>query len=163
MKFPLQQYCELLESLLGVGHSVQTRTKGTSMEPTIPDGSVLHVQPVALQDVQMGDIVLIKSASGRPLYHRVVRVFHKQGQSQVQTWGDACASLDAPVPLEHVLGRVTAVESNGVEIDLIASRREALRQMWYRYLWVWWRRLFRCPLASRTATALCSPVHQEDN
>ena len=139
MKLSADQYLELLSSLLSSGRSVQTPAKGSSMAPTIPDGSLLDVQSVTPEELQVGDIVLVKAAGGRPLYHRVARIFGGRHRRQVQTWGDACARPDLPVPVANVLGRVQAAETNGVRIDLADHQRKLARRLRRRYLRLWWR------------------------
>ena len=163
MKLSADQYLGLLNSLLASGKSVQTSAKGASMAPTIPDGSLLDVQPVKPEEMQVGDIVLARAASGRPVYHRVTRIFGGRRRRQVQTWGDACARPDPPVPVGNVLGRVQAAEANGVRIDLAEHQRNLVRRMRRRYLRLWWRCVAAWPSALHRGATLCSPAQHDDS
>ena len=62
---------------------------GPSMEPTLPLGSAVVIQPVAPADISVGDIVSVKSGDGRAIYtHRVVRRLALDGVPYLETKGD---------------------------------------------------------------------------
>lgn len=86
------------------------RMSGTSMRPTIEDGDVVTVEPIDIASVQPQDVVFYVSASGVPLIHRVVAVEERSGCTYVVTRADCAELANAPVPLSHILGRVTAVQ-----------------------------------------------------
>jgi signal peptidase len=88
------------------------------MYPTIRDGEMVTVVPVAPAGIRRGDIVLYRSEKG-VIAHRVERVRRKAGRIvYLRLRGDASDSFDRPVQPEQVLGRVQAVERSGQQIDL---------------------------------------------
>ena len=84
---------------------------GPSMEPTLPLGSTVVIQPVAPADISVGDIVSVKSGDGRAIYtHRVVRRLALDGVPYLETKGDNNKVADAAtVPATAVIGRVMLV------------------------------------------------------
>jgi phage repressor protein C with HTH and peptisase S24 domain len=48
----------VIQGLLSEGIGFRFRAQGRSMHPTIRDGEILHVMPVAVDTVRNGDIVL---------------------------------------------------------------------------------------------------------
>ena len=84
---------------------------GPSMEPTLPLGSAVVIQPVAPADISVGDIVSVKSGDGRAIYtHRVVRRLALDGVPYLETKGDNNEAADAAtVPATAVIGRVMLV------------------------------------------------------
>lgn len=65
-------------------------TLGGSMEPTIPIGSVVVVQPVLPSEVRVGDIVTVAEREQQRLVtHRVINVLEQEGRLVFETQGDA--------------------------------------------------------------------------
>ena len=60
--------CEILK----LGHRVRIPTIGTSMYPHIRFGEVIHVEPVGISGLVVGDIVVYTS-DRRMVAHRVIR------------------------------------------------------------------------------------------
>ena len=91
------------------------------MYPSIREGELITVEPVAASDVKLADIVLYRSERGL-IAHRVV------GSSPTQSSvlsphhfllrGDASLSCDQPVEANRILGRVTTVDRNHRSITL---------------------------------------------
>ncbi|HEX2173033.1 MAG TPA: signal peptidase I [Dehalococcoidia bacterium] len=67
-----------------------------SMRPTIPEGSVVVVTPVALGEVRVGDVITyrIPVEDRRVVSHRVVEVVEEGDHPVVRTQGDANAAPD---------------------------------------------------------------------
>ena len=110
------------------------------MFPFIRDGEVLLVRPCPI--VRRGDVVLCDAGEGRVLAHRVLRVCQANGRSMVLLQGDACAGPDGLLPMDNVIGCVTAVERGERRIRLDAGL--------YRWLGIFWiglaplrRRIYR--------------------
>jgi len=84
---------------------------GPSMEPTLPLGSVVVIQPVKTDAIAVGDIVSVQSGDGRAIYtHRVTRLLSLQGEPYLETKGDNNETADAAtVPAAAVIGRVDRV------------------------------------------------------
>ena len=124
--------CEMSTTLLRRGTRVRFHAKGQSMQPTIRDGEVLTVVPIAPSEVQRRDIILYRAVNGL-IAHRVVNITKRQGHAVAFTLrGDALGTCGAPVQAEQLLGKVVAVTRGGDQVD-VASRRAT---RWHP-LWVW--------------------------
>jgi len=143
MTLSLETYAVLMADLLGAGHALTTRVTGAIMSPAIPDGSLVRVAPVVAEDVQVGDVILVVSPDGRPVYHRLARRKRRGGQLLFQTWGDTCADPDNSVPAESIVGVVTEVERDGQWITLREERPRARRRLLIRRLRRRLRKLLR--------------------
>ena len=113
---------DLTAELLSRGTTVRFRPSGRSMYPSIREGELITVEPVAARDVKRGDIVLYRSERGL-LAHRVVGSSPTQSsvlspQSSLLLKGDASLSCDQPVAAQQILGRVVGVERNGRSVAL---------------------------------------------
>ncbi|TMA60958.1 MAG: hypothetical protein E6J80_01350 [Deltaproteobacteria bacterium] len=133
---------DLAAALLRRGNRVRFRAAGASMQPTIEDGELITVAPVAPESVKRGDILLYQNERG-VVAHRVVgRVkgtvpspvagCRATGPRQVDCplfllRGDASVSCDAPVQLEQVIGRVVAVQRGGRNVALDSRLANLLR------------------------------------
>ena len=111
-----QLFLDISLDLLRTGHCIHFRAEGQSMQPTIRDGDMLTVEPIALEQVRAGDVLLYHAARG-PLVHRVVRVVQMQkcgaaadSGSSVILRGDASDTCDDPVPVSRILGKVVQVD-----------------------------------------------------
>ena len=116
-------FAELSTDLLRLGHSVRFRATGESMHPTIRAGEAITVEPVALSDLHIADVVLYRTEAS-VLAHRVIgrqKAAGAQGAFLVR--GDACGDCDEPVAEDQVLGKVVAVERGDRVIAL--DRRTA--------------------------------------
>ena len=153
MTLSLKAYAVLMADLLGAGHAVTTRVTGASMSPAIPDGCLVRVAPAIAEDVQVGDVLLVVSPDGRPVYHRLARRKRRGGQVLFQTWGDTCPDPDSSVPADGIVGVVIEVERDGQWITLREERPRARRRLFLRRL----RRRLR-KLLRRGATRPASPA-----
>ncbi len=81
------------------------KARGTSMLPSIPDGSLVHVYPVQ-RSITAGDVVLAHYRNDEWLCHRVIRV--SRG-GLVLTKGDFNRCMDEPISRWDVVGRVEYV------------------------------------------------------
>ena len=81
------------------------------MLPTIQDGEIVHVKPVATDMLKVGDIVLLRTGEQFKA-HRIIR---KRGQCFI-TRGDAGMDIDGEIRCDQILGRVIAKEA-------VSSRR----------------------------------------
>ncbi len=71
-----------------------------SMEPTLPVGTLVVVQPAPAQDVRLGDVITYQVAPGDPtlVTHRVVEVRSlSTGEYEFLTKGDNNGAVDATV------------------------------------------------------------------
>ena len=99
---------ELATSLLGSGWMLRLRVSGTSMKPFLRSGSLLRIAPLlpSLAPPVLGDIVLLQSASGRLVAHRVIEL---RGD-MYGTKGDSSGEADPPVGRGQILGKVLGME-----------------------------------------------------
>ena len=80
-----------------------------SMEPALPVGSLVFVEPRAPEEVQVGDILTFRPSSdpNQQVTHRVVEIRGEGSALQFETKGDANEALDRyPVPAGDVVGTV---------------------------------------------------------
>ena|GEM_PF-2095902 len=119
---------DVITELLAAGQPVHFTATGESMLPLISSGATLHVIPNPVRNnstncvgaglkparnghrpTSIGEIVLVKSAAGGVLAHRLVN------NKSLQTRGDNSQHLD---PAGEIVGRVTGVEQNGRYLNL---------------------------------------------
>src|SRR5947199_9582404 len=125
---------EITAELLRRGAYVRFRGIGASMRPTIEDGELITVAPVAPESVKRGDILLYQNERG-VFAHRVVgrvkgTVPLLEGDCTLDHYllrGDASVSCDPPVQLEQVIGRVVAVQRGGRNLALDSRLANLLR------------------------------------
>jgi len=104
-------------------NTVLLRVSGSSMRPALVDGDLVTVEPVNSHNVYAGDIILYQSLRDTALIHRIVRLEQRTNGRFIITRGDASVALDVPVPIHHVMGRVTSVDRGGERIDLVVQTR----------------------------------------
>jgi signal peptidase len=97
---------------------------GGSMEPAMPIGAAVVVDPVHPADIQVGDVVSLRSGSNLQsiFTHRVTRIVPRDGTIWVETKGDANAGVDPSITsTEHVIGRVSmAIPYAGFVLALLS-------------------------------------------
>ena len=117
------------KELLAGGMGFRFQARGRSMVPSIWDGEIVHVQPVAVETLCKGDIVLF-SDGARFLAHRLL----KAGPGTFVTQGDAALERDCIVRPEQILGKVVAREENAdgvtrvVKLGAAPARRYRVRR-----------------------------------
>lgn len=86
------------------GHEVYNVVSG-SMEPEIPVGSVIYVEPAEPESIEEGEVVAFRSGDS-VIAHRVVR--NRVGEGEFITKGDANEENDMnPVKYAELVGRVS--------------------------------------------------------
>jgi signal peptidase I len=151
---------DLTAELLRRGTYVRFRAIGASMQPTIEDGELITVAPVAPESVKRGDILLYQNERG-VFAHRVVGLqvhcpaevkdpstnllpsgekARMRGHLVLLLRGDASFSCDPPVPREQVIGRVVAVQRGNRSLALDSRLANLLR---LARLWISKSRAFR--------------------
>jgi hypothetical protein len=92
---------------------------GASMAPAIIHGQELVFEPVALEDVRNGDVLLAYYASQRRFcVHRAVR----RVGGALLTKGDSLDVLDEPVRSEELLGRLRLLQRGDGVMDVTRPR-----------------------------------------
>jgi hypothetical protein len=100
----------LLLGALREGRRITLRAAGRSMEPTIPEGSQVAIEPLAGRRARAGEIVAVERPDGGLALHRVVSVL---GDGRAITWGDAMPSPDGWGP-RAPLGAVRLIAPGGL-------------------------------------------------
>ena len=85
---------------------------GSSMVPTLPDGSTIRIQCANPEAVRSGDVVAVRTVQGL-VTHRVVYRLRRGGCDLLLTRGDARWLPDAPITLRSVVGIVSQVQIDG--------------------------------------------------
>ncbi|MBX7218367.1 MAG: S24/S26 family peptidase [Blastocatellia bacterium] len=120
------------------------RLYGTSMHPTIRNGSWITIEPVGPEDMRAGDILLLASSSQTAMVHRLQRVERSETRTLLYTQADAAEKLDIPVPLSHLVGRVSQIEHAGMQVDLTT----------------WWQRVRSLVIGWKSRWRLWRAKHQ---
>ena len=85
------------------------------MRPFIQDGDLITVSPLCDYPIRSGDVVLYKTADERAIVHRVIRKTKIDGRAVFFIKGDAAFGQPEEVDTKMILGRVTAIERNGLK------------------------------------------------
>jgi hypothetical protein len=125
----------VVEALERFGH-ISIRALGTSMAPAIESGDVLELQRCPIDQLGVGDVVVVNGACGLRV-HRLVAKSEQDGRPFVVTRGDALRDADGPEPAANVIARVVGVTrkdpssavSGGFTFDRVRgfARRESTR------------------------------------
>jgi signal peptidase I len=124
-------FLDASHELLRAGYSVRFCAGGRSMFPTIHDGEMITVEPVAPADVKRNDIILYRFQNRLRqgvMAHRVIGIERTAGALQFILRGDGMAQCDAPIAETDILGRVIAVERDGRLIPLATRRAKLTRK-----------------------------------
>jgi hypothetical protein len=89
------------------------RALGRSMFPAIRDGDVLHIERCAIEDVAIGDVVVVRMGA-RLIAHRAVDARGAVGEARtLVTQGDAHLHVDPPCTGAQLIGRVAGLDRDG--------------------------------------------------
>ncbi len=96
------------------------------MYPTIREGDVITVAPIAPDSVQRGDIILYRFKCG-VVAHRVVKIVRtREGGFRYVFAGDTWGARDEPVLGEQILGKVISATRSGRRIR-VSGRKTRIR------------------------------------
>lgn len=94
-----------LPSMLGW---TQLTVLSGSMEPSIPVGSMVYIEPVDPASLEEGDVITYTRTDGETVTHRVVS--NRIVDAKITTKGDANTEEDvSPIPYSNVEGKVAIV------------------------------------------------------
>ena len=110
------EFEELATQLLGAGHAMRFRARGSSMYPLVRDGDILDVWPVGSAGADVGDVVLYRSSGNGIVVHRVVGIDGQGEKVTLLVKGDSVKTADAQVQESQVLGRAVSTERRGRRI-----------------------------------------------
>ncbi|MGA1867639.1 MAG: signal peptidase I [bacterium] len=132
----MDKFIDLSIRLLRQGKSIRFQAPGHSMQPTIREGEVITIEPIAPSAVHKGDIILYTWEHGI-LVHRVIGIKCKGNDvAYFITRGDAALTCDSPVSSSQILGKVISVERKGRCIKFESTRTKV-----YAALGIWF---FHC-------------------
>jgi len=112
------EFSDILDDVLSRGKTARFIATGNSMAPFIRTGEPVDLAPHVGRP-KFGQIVMTRSANGRLLLHRVVRL----QDDKVITQGDACSSADFPVPCSAIIGTVVNLPEGGLNLHLLSPFR----------------------------------------
>jgi signal peptidase I len=98
---------------------------GGSMEPALPIGTAVVVDPVIPSNIHVGDVVSLRSGANlKSIFtHRVTRIVPRDDAIWIETKGDANKDIDPAITsTEHVIGRVSmAIPYAGFLLALLSA------------------------------------------
>jgi signal peptidase len=100
---------KLRKEAISKGHSVQTVASGYSMFPFLRKGDLLTVEPVPMETIKPGDIVVFES-NERWFAHRVIRISKRNNEIQFLLRGDTNLKFDPVVYEENYCGKVSSFQ-----------------------------------------------------
>ena len=114
------RFLSLCRETLGRGYSLRCNTMGSSMFPLLKTGSVIQVEPLAVDDLRPGDVMVYHRAGAAVVAHRLVQKFWENGRLTLVARGDSLPrSTREYINPEQVLGRVVAVDwGKGIKFRL---------------------------------------------
>jgi hypothetical protein len=121
VNLPPGGFSTLASELLRQRQGVRCRTAGSSMFPLIRSGSVVQVEPVALESLRRGDVILFRAGDAL-VAHRLVDQGRGGGAGRLATRGDAFPRrVIEEVDPSQVLGRVVAIQRGPWQIRIDAG------------------------------------------
>lgn len=96
----------LFPAVVGMSHSYVVMSG--SMEPAIQTGSVVYVDGVSAEDIQVDDVITFRLSPGGPTTtHRVIDIEETDAGKRFVTKGDANENSDGEaVPPDGIVGKV---------------------------------------------------------
>lgn len=103
---------------VSIGGKSLFRVVTGSMEPTISTGALLVSRQTEINSIRVGDIICYRSENtatkGWVITHRVVGVIREDGETYLETKGDANTAVDSSyVTRENLIGRVSWYSKEG--------------------------------------------------
>src|ERR1044072_5182407 len=126
-------FLERSRQLLAKNDSVQICMSGGSMRPTIEDGDMVIIEPIADGKINQGDVVLYQSRYDTAVIHRFIKIERASGEKTITTRGDASSHNDLSVTIDKILGRVKNIERAGESIKV--SRPNKSFSIWLLNFW----------------------------
>ena len=93
------------------GHSVQTLASGYSMFPFLRKGDILTIEPVPMETIKRGDVVVFESEE-KWIAHRVIKIRSNARGLEFLLRGDTNLRLDPVVNSENYVGAITTYLRN---------------------------------------------------
>lgn len=132
-----QSIINLAIQLLKEGKTTELVANGISMFPMLHPGDTLIIQP--RQNIKLGDVIVFKG-SDILVAHRIVRIEN----DQVYCKGDSLFSMDPPIFIEDILGKVVErrrqnkVKSLDTGIRKLFAKQMPKTRKYPSLLFRWW-------------------------
>jgi hypothetical protein len=104
---------DLAVEVLRTSGRLRIAARGYSMLPSLWPGDVLTIQAATIDRLAPHDVVLF-CREGKFFIHRLLQRAQIDGQTSAIMRGDSMPHADHPVTSGEVLGKVVAIERNGV-------------------------------------------------
>ncbi len=121
---------ELSDLLLKWG-KVRLRIASRSMVPTLRPGDEIGVDPVSVEALRTGDVILFE-LKGQLICHRLVEM--PECPSALLTRGDAASSGGLWIGRDQVLGKVVSLRRRSLWVGIRETLHSALAPSLYRWL-----------------------------
>jgi len=95
----------LRKEIIRQGRSVQIFASGYSMFPFLRKGDLLTVEPVPMETIKRGDIVVFEMEE-KWIAHRVIKIRNSTKALEFLLRGDTCMAFDPVVDKENFIGSV---------------------------------------------------------
>ena len=105
------------------GHSVLTVVSGFSMYPFFRQGDILTIEPVSIDTVNLGDIVVYE-LKDIWIAHRVIQIISKKGEATLVLKGDTNLKNDSGVNAKNYIGIVQGIERSKKKVSLKSNNRK---------------------------------------
>jgi len=137
----MSKISDLPQDLLREGHCIEKAASGDSMLPSIPDSTVLRIEPLHRNKVGLGDVVYFLDDKGNTKIHRISCVLKRGKKTLIQTWGDNCDRPDAVIMGSQILGRVTAYREENQWYQIESPAIMYLKYFLKRYGWYYLKKI----------------------
>jgi hypothetical protein len=137
----MSKLSDLPQDFLREGHCIQKSASGTSMLPSITDGTVLQIEPLEQDRVRLGDVVYFLDNNGNTKIHRVSCMIKKGNNTLIQTWGDNCENPDTVIKRSQILGRVIAYRGENEWHQMDARAVVYAKYFLKRYGWYYIKKI----------------------
>jgi signal peptidase len=101
----------LRKEIIRQGQSVQIIASGYSMFPFLRKGDLLTVEPVSMDKIKRGDVVVFESEE-KWIAHRVIKIRSNAEGLEFLLRGDTCIEFDPVVNVRNYIGHISSCERN---------------------------------------------------
>lgn len=140
MRITSEEFNVLRESFFKEDLAITAKATGGSMKPAILDGTLVQIIPIEPNQIKRGDIILFRINGVATVIHRVSRLFVRNGERYLQTWGDSLTYPDPSVHISQVLGQVKSCQVKEKWITLGNPTRAYMKYFFTRYALYYFRR-----------------------
>lgn len=118
----------LRKEIIGQGRPVQIIASGYSMYPFLRKGDLLTVEPVPMDKIKRGDVVVFESED-RWIAHRVTKIRSNTEELEFLLRGDTCIEFDPVVNKENYIGSVRVFTRKNSKKNLSTGALNAWRKI----------------------------------